>query len=223
MFERIYKIISKFESHHRIIFSSIVSLCSFMLFYAYANLTLALILAWDVFAASDLLLVYLANKSCTIKETIKNARLQDTGRTAILLFILISTTASFVAIGVLLKNVKLFENNISFFYLIVTLITVALSWCLVHTIFTVHYAHIFYSGGKNANSHHGGLIFPNENNPTFMDFAYFSFGIGTTFQVSDVQVTSRRFRKLVTFHGILSFAYNTFILALAINIVADLF
>ena len=67
--------------------------------------------------------------------------------------------------------------------------------------------------------HAGGLVFPGERAPDYMDFAYFSFVIGMTFQVSDVQITSRGLRQLVLVHGILSFAFNAIILALTINTV----
>ena len=70
--------------------------------------------------------------------------------------------------------------------------------------------------------HKGGLIFPNDEPPDYFDFAYFSFVIGMTWQVSDVQITSRRIRRIVLMHALLSFVYNTVILALSINIISGL-
>jgi uncharacterized membrane protein len=67
-----------------------------------------------------------------------------------------------------------------------------------------------------------GLEFPEEDCPDYLDFAYFSFVIGMTFQVSDVQITSRIIRKQVLLHGLLSFALNTFVVALTINLIAGL-
>jgi uncharacterized membrane protein len=66
------------------------------------------------------------------------------------------------------------------------------------------------------------LDFPGEEKPDYLDFAYFSFVIGMTFQVSDVQVTAKRMRQLVLVHGILSFGFNTLILALAVSTVTSL-
>ena len=71
-------------------------------------------------------------------------------------------------------------------------------------------------------AHFAGLDFPGEKHPNYIDFAYFSFVIGMTFQVSDVQVTQRRLRRLVLLHGVISFAFNTVILALTINTLSTL-
>ena len=89
--------------------------------------------------------------------------------------------------------------------------------------FGLRYAHTFYGdpdGPAGPQQHAGGLDFPGGRLPDYMDFAYFSFVIGMTFQVSDVQITSREFRKLVLLHGMLSFGFNTVILALTINTVS---
>jgi uncharacterized membrane protein len=97
---------------------------------------------------------------------------------------------------------------------------------LVHTVFGLRYAHTFYGdpdGPAGPKSHAGGLEFPGDREPDYMDFAYFSFTIGMTFQVSDVVITSRDFRKLVLAHGMLSFGFNTVILALTLNTVSALF
>ena len=85
----------------------------------------------------------------------------------------------------------------------------------------MHYAHGFYSDGDQSSF--GGLEFPNEKEPDFLDFAYFSFVIGMTCQVSDVQISSQEMRRLALVHGLLSFLFNTLILALAINLASGLF
>jgi uncharacterized membrane protein len=93
---------------------------------------------------------------------------------------------------------------------------------LVHTVFGLRYGHAYYGDpdGPGPISHAGGLEFPGDQEPNYVDFAYFSFVIGMTFQVSDVVITSRDFRKLVLVHGMLSFGFNTVILALALNTVS---
>ncbi|MGH8575840.1 MAG: DUF1345 domain-containing protein [Gammaproteobacteria bacterium] len=89
---------------------------------------------------------------------------------------------------------------------------------------TLHYAHLFYSSTARRPPPHNdrGLDFPGEPNPDYLDFAYFAFVIGMTCQVSDVQVTSQSMRKLVLLHGVLSFGFNTLILALSINVLAQM-
>ncbi len=98
--------------------------------------------------------------------------------------------------------------------------TVIFSWALVHTVYGLRYAHAFYgdSDEPGVNRHAGGLIFPGDRPPDYFDFAYFSFVVGMTCQVSDVQITSRRMRRITLFHSVLSFGFNTIILALLINI-----
>jgi uncharacterized membrane protein len=107
-------------------------------------------------------------------------------------------------------------------HITLTLLAVISSWAVVHTVFGLRYAHTYYGDGEDPRRHAGGLDFPGERAPDYMDFAYFSFVIGMTFQVSDVQITSRGLRQLVLVHGILSFAFNTIILALTINTLSAL-
>jgi uncharacterized membrane protein len=100
--------------------------------------------------------------------------------------------------------------------------TIFLSWLLIHTVFALYYAHEFHtegpagSGGKG-----GGLKFPDDSTPDYLDFLYFSFVVGTTAQTSDVDVCSRGMRRVVMLHGILSFFFNTAVIALAVNLAAQ--
>jgi uncharacterized membrane protein len=109
-------------------------------------------------------------------------------------------------------------------HVLLTLLTVIFSWTLVHTVYGLRYAHAFYgdSDEPDVNRHAGGLVFPSDRRPDYFDFAYFSFVIGMTCQVSDVQITSRRMRRITLFHSVLSFGFNTMILALLINTVSSL-
>jgi uncharacterized membrane protein len=102
-------------------------------------------------------------------------------------------------------------------------LTVVGSWTLAHTTFALHYAHHYYGDRPSPGAPHdrGGLAFPGEEQPDYWDFLYFSFVIGMTCQVSDVQVTSRPMRRLTLTHGVLSFFFNTVILALAVNLLAS--
>lgn len=97
--------------------------------------------------------------------------------------------------------------------------TIFLSWLFAHTAFAVHYAHKFYT--EAAARRTKGLLFPDgSNEPDYWDFLYFSFVVGMTCQVSDVQVATRFWRRLVLGHGIVSFLFNTVVLALCINLLA---
>jgi uncharacterized membrane protein len=86
-------------------------------------------------------------------------------------------------------------------------------------IFTLHYAHEYYGEGRDGTF--GGLEFPNDDQPDYWDFLYFAFVVGMTFQVSDVQVTSKFIRRLVVAHGAVSFVFNVAILSVMVNISSE--
>ncbi len=101
-------------------------------------------------------------------------------------------------------------------------VAVALSWLLVHTMFALHYAHAYYGDLDPGPDYkmRGGLAFPGDHPPDCWDFLYYAAVIGMTCQVSDVQVTSHAMRRITLAHGVLSFFFNTGVLALAVNIIA---
>jgi uncharacterized membrane protein len=98
---------------------------------------------------------------------------------------------------------------------------IVLGWVLIHTLYTFHYAHTYYWDRDRDKEIDRGLEFPGKDQPDYYDMAYFSFVIGMTFQVSDVQITSRSIRRTVLGHGIVAFVYNTAILALVINLASN--
>ncbi len=100
--------------------------------------------------------------------------------------------------------------------------TLLVSWLTVHTTFAFRYAHEFYSRDAGGPEFDRGLEFPGERSPDYLDFVYFALVLGMTFQVSDVQITARKMRRLATVHGLLSFLFNTIILALSVNLAAGL-
>ncbi|HVY98775.1 MAG TPA: DUF1345 domain-containing protein [Dongiaceae bacterium] len=138
--------------------------------------------------------------------------------------IIIATLAgafSLFAVGIVLEGAKNLAGTERILDLAMGVLTVFLSWTTLHVIYAVHYAHIYYDpteqkGGKER----GGLAFPGTKEPDYWDFVYFSFVIGMTCQVSDVQITARHLRHLATAQGIIAFFYNTVVVALAVNIVA---
>jgi uncharacterized membrane protein len=98
-------------------------------------------------------------------------------------------------------------------------ISVPLGWATPHTVMAFHYAHLFYAG--HPSSHlvdAGGLAFPGTREPRSWDFLYYSFVVGMTAQVSDVQVVSTSMRQITLVHGMVSFFVNTVIIALAVNV-----
>jgi uncharacterized membrane protein len=95
------------------------------------------------------------------------------------------------------------------------LVSVIVAWALTHTSYTLRYAHLYYRDDKEGE---GGLAFAGDRKPDDFDFAYFAYTIGMCFQVSDVAISSPQIRRAVLGHALLSFVYNTVILALALNL-----
>jgi uncharacterized membrane protein len=128
-----------------------------------------------------------------------------------------------VAILLLLKATKGHADTVTS-HILLAMAAVIVSWWLVHTIFAIRYAHLYYETvtDDNKNKVVGGLQFPEEKEPDYLDFVYFSFVIGMTFQVSDVEISSRNIRRLAWLHGLISFAFNTAIVALSINVISGL-
>lgn len=99
------------------------------------------------------------------------------------------------------------------------LLTIISAWLFMHTVFALHYAHDFYMA-LSRNEENGGLDFPGTEHPTYPDFLYFSYIIGTSAQTADVSITNKHMRLLNLFHAVLSFGFNTTILAICINVAA---
>lgn len=179
-----------------------------------------LLVSWDFGSLVYLVISLYFIRHFDLHRVQIHAEEADEGAAALLLITVATALASMAAIVVELGSVHglktpMAQQNA----FILAAITVMLSWTLIHTIFAFHYAHIYYRGpGIKGN----GLNFPGEGEPDYWDFVYFSFVIGMTFQVSDVQVTGRKIRHLVVAHGVVSFMFNVAILALTVNIGANL-
>ncbi|MEO8720289.1 MAG: DUF1345 domain-containing protein [Ginsengibacter sp.] len=178
-----------------------------------------LMIGWDTFSFCMLLLTWITFFKTTSKQIREQAKVQDQSNSIIFIVVLISTLASFLAVFLLL--VTKHDGNSMMWRLPFAAAGMIFSWFLIHTIFTLRYAHIYYGDHPTKpNIHNGGLDFPNDLKPEYIDFAYFSFVLGMTFQVSDVEISSKRFRKLALLHGLISFAFNTIMIALTINVIA---
>jgi uncharacterized membrane protein len=216
-----HNIFEKLHAKHKIIICVSLSVVAYFLAdIKNINPLTRVMIGWNVFSLCFLVLEWITFKITTHTEIRKQAAVEDSSRVVIFTIILISTFASFLAVILLLISKNQSTEALD---LPVAIIGMLFSWLLVHTIFAIRYAHIYYSDNKDKPSmHKGGIEFPGEDKPAYLDFAYFSFVLGMTFQVSDVQVTSRQFRKLALLHGILSFGFNTVIVALTINVIAGL-
>lgn len=180
--------------------------------------------AWVCFSLVDLILTWIVMFTAHPQEITIIAKKQDFSRLLIFFIILVASIVSLVAIVLLLRALPAPGQRGYYNHIILSISSVTCSWILIHTLFTIRYAHLFYTSKKDdaiEKEYRGGLDFPNEKRPDYLDFAYFSFVIGMTFQVSDVTVSSGIIRRLVLVHGLISFLFNTTIVALIINIIAS--
>ncbi|HWI25530.1 MAG TPA: DUF1345 domain-containing protein [Stellaceae bacterium] len=182
-----------------------------------------LALAWLAGVVLFLALVALVVAGAKPEQLRRRARELDPRRWVITTLIIAAATVSLFALGFTLQKVPNETEVALLTRLVLAGLTVAASWTLVHTTFALHYAHHYYGDGPapGPQDDRGGLAFPGDEMPDYWDFLYFSFVVGMTCQVSDVQVTSRPMRRLTLLHGILSFLFNTVILALAVNLLAS--
>lgn len=177
-------------------------------------------IGWDTFSLCMIILSWITFSITTSQQIREQSKVQDSSRTIIFFIILIATFASFLAVLLLLIT-KHQSRSSETVHLIIAITGMVLSWFLIHTIFTLRYAHIFYGDHEDKpGTHAGGLEFPDDKKPDYFDFAYFAFVLGMTFQVSDVQISSKQLRRIAMWHGLLSFGYNTIMIALTINLIA---
>ena len=198
----------------RIFISILIGFSAFFVLPGAQRLVARLLISWDIFATLYLALAYIMMFRCGLAHIRRNAVMQDDGR---FLILLVTALGAFASIGAIVF--ELGGTHRSPQALALATVTIALSWAVVHTSFALHYAHDYYRGAEP-----GGLQFPSvdrHDHADYWDFVYFSFVIGMTAQVSDVGITDKTIRRTVTAHGIVSFIFNTALLALMVNIAAS--
>jgi uncharacterized membrane protein len=185
------------------------------------NLVLQIMLLWDVFAFCYIITCWIVFFKRPPEEIKRIATEDDGSRLFVFVIVLISAFGSmFTVLLLMLSKEAATSEKI---YLPVAIAGMLLSWFMVHTSFAFHYAHLYYDDDiSDTKQKIGGLEFPKEDKPDYLDFAYFSFVIGMTFQVSDVEISSKIIRRVTLLHSLLSFGLNTFVVALTINIIAGL-
>lgn len=202
----------------RLLGAVLATIVAFMLLPSAWRANSRFLVSWDIGAVLYLMLAGELAARSSPELIRKRASVEDVGAVAILVLTVAAALASLAAIGIELHGIHEKQAPDQAFRLAIAGITILCSWFFVHTIWAIHYAHEFYGDGGERR----GLVFPKEDKPDYWDFLYFSFNMGAAAQTSDVTVVSRKMRRLVLAHTILSFLFNTMILALAINVGASL-
>lgn len=216
------------DANHRLFLSLGAALLVFLALQGRAQGITRMVATWDFFTVCFLGMAGIAMGAATPNDIRGHANKQDSGRRFVFVFALVAACASLYAVVLLLRSAKALQGAELAVHLGLSVLAVAGAWLLMHTTFAFRYAHMFYDDADcpehdaQPGEQVGGLEFPGEEQPDYLDFAYFAFVIGMTFQVSDVKITARAIRRLVLLHSTLAFAFNTVILALSVNIIAGL-
>jgi len=213
----------RMDAQHRVFISLAVAAIVFFLTYTTLSVPSAILITWMSFALSAILLMWITILSSHPREVQRIAKLQDSSRSMIFTIVTVASMASLLAVYFLLKSAKGHSQHAND-HVLLSITAVFVSWWLVHTVFTMRYAHMYYDTARDDGTPKkgGGLQFPDETQPDYLDFVYFSFVLGMTFQVSDVEISSRYIRRVAWIHGLISFIFNTAIVALSINIISGL-
>ncbi|EPF6239278.1 DUF1345 domain-containing protein [Acinetobacter baumannii] len=193
----------------------VTSLLAWLTSWKWSTILLA---SWNGSISLYLLHVWKLMRSADHSQMQQQAKKQDESKWVIMLIVLLAITMSLVAILVQLSQLPSGHYE-KLGHVALALLTIISAWLFMHTVFALHYAHDFYMA-LSRNEENGGLDFPGTEHPTYPDFLYFSYIIGTSAQTADVSITNKHMRLLNLFHAVLSFGFNTTILAICINVAA---
>jgi uncharacterized membrane protein len=204
----------------RILLSLVTSLITFLIVRTkHLDWLLIVPMLWVTFALTFIITSAIVFFKLPVSEIEKKANQEDGSRVFVFISILVSSFASmFTVLLLMLSETMHTQKTLA---VVIAVMGMIVSWVLVHMIFTFHYANMYYFKRRDDKCD-APLDFPGKAKPDYLDFAYFSFVIGMTFQVSDVEIASQRIRRTVLFHGLLAFTLNTFVVALTINLIAGL-
>jgi len=224
---QVIKFINRLDAHHKFGIALLFAAAAVVATAPMAEQPVSWMIGWLAYSVVHLGLAWVTILSSHPSEVRREVDGQDSNRVMIYLFVIAACFVSLFAILFLLKGAGNAASRAALtLHLLLSFSCIICSWVLVHTVFTLRYAHLYYR--PEANSRDGkrqkrqGLEFPSETEPDYLDFTYFSFVIGMTFQVSDVTISSRELRRLALVHALLSFAFNTLLVALTINVVSGL-
>jgi uncharacterized membrane protein len=176
----------------------------------------AILAGWDVAVVIYLIWVWIAVRRLDPGTTARLAKREDPSSAVAELVVLGAGVAMLVAVGFALVRAGEATGGMKAFLVTLGLLSVVLSWTIVHTVYMLRYARAYYSEPD------GGIEFNEEEPPTYTDFAYFAFTVGMTYQVADTNITSKAIRRITLHHAFLSYLFGAVLLGLVINVVATL-
>lgn len=199
----------------RVVFAAMLAAATAGILELYFSHTVCALVGWDLGGLCVLAMTWSVIATASPAETHARAAGQDPGERFVYFLVLITSAVSLFSAVALAHNARIVPDSELPLLPYLSLITVAVSWAMTHTAFTLRYAHLYY---RDDDEGVGGIEFPGTPEASYFDFAYFAFTLGMCFQVSDAVVASTQIRRTVLPHSLLSFTYNTAILALALNV-----
>ena len=211
------------QGHLRTTAAIAAGLVAYVLLPGSMTAAMRTVVAWDIGAVLLMGLAVRLFLDGSDASVASHAVEQAEGEWVIFGVTLAGVLVSFVALTAVLSGVKELPAFTKQWQVALVAATLLLSWLVTHMVFALRYAHEYYAkDGTPGPGIDGGLEFPGGQPPDYWDFCYFSLVLGMTFQVSDVQITSRKLRRLALAHGLVGFLFNTVIVALTVNIAASL-
>ncbi len=209
----------------RVLIGALVTIAAWILLPASLRGSVREALAWCAGGSTYLAMSFEIMSGCHSDKIRTRAARQDDSAVVILVLVLAAMFSSFAAILGLLGAAKAASNEGKLFFAGLAAATIVVSWLVTQVAFTLHYAHKYYAPGQFSEKPSetvNALTFPNDPKPDYWDFFYFATSFGAASQTSDVLINSKHMRRLTTLHAIVSFFFNTMVLALTINLAASL-
>ena len=204
----------------RLYLSTLIGIGVGALLPLHMSAALRVLIGWNVASWLYLVLAFIMMLRSSPRQLRRRAFMQYDTRWVILALVAGSAVATLFAIGQVLGNLREMPPETVFWHVALSGLTLISSWMLVNVIFAQAYAYEYF-GPRQREDGLTALAFPEGDQPDYWDFMYFAMCIGMTCQVSDVAIRSRVLRRVATIHAMLSFFYNTVILALTVNIAAS--
>jgi uncharacterized membrane protein len=176
---------------------------------------LSLVVAFDVITTAYLVATIYVMAGGDPETIRRHARVIDVGRWSLLAVSVALPTAVLAALGVEIQAAA----EVSVMHLLLAAASIFASWVFMNTVFSMHYAHTYYAENR---AEPGGLAFPESTAPDYLDFLYFAFVIGMTFQTSDVAIVDRRIRRVVLLHSVVAFFFNVIVISIAVSTLGTL-
>ena len=208
------------SASHRLLLIIVVGIASFFMLSSIPSIMVRIALSWIIASSLYVLSTFLMMHFSSQENIAHLSEKEDDGAIFILLITLLGSVTSLVVIVMIMTDIKSLMISDTAKEIGLVLLTYISSWFLIHTAFTLHYAHVYYQDYEKTKE--PPLIFPSTLKPNYIDFFYFSMVLGMTCQTADVNIASTRMRYLAMIQGLTAFVFNTTLLVLTINLIYDL-